>query len=137
LFYLQGRAVCLGPVSGFRSIFSFENFNYYENITSEYLSNPMGDESKSDTSQLMNSQGRAFGVLKLKNCKFGALTDQEGRVVLMSLHNKYTRSYPEQVVELIKHLKVKDGDVDNLECENFVGLVSGPSMSRNSRSCSA
>ena len=41
---------------------------------------------------------RAFGVLKLKDGQFGAaralvILDQEGRMVHISLHNEYTRSY--------------------------------------------
>ena len=50
---------------------------------------------------------RAFGVLKLKDGQFGAaralvILDQEGRMVHMSLHNEYTRSYPMKVMEMIK-----------------------------------
>jgi len=53
---------------------------------------------------------RAFGVLKLTNGKFGAaralvILDTEGRMVHLALNNENTRSYPDKVMELIKHLK--------------------------------
>jgi len=53
---------------------------------------------------------RAFGVLKLTDGKFGAaralaILDTEGRMVHLALNNENTRSYPEKVMELIKHLK--------------------------------
>merc|ERR1712142_1413805 len=53
---------------------------------------------------------RSFGVLKLKNGEFGAaralvILDTEGRMVHLSLHNENTRSYPDKVLSLIKHLK--------------------------------
>ena len=36
------------------------------------------------------------------------ILDQEGRMVYMSLHSEYTRSYPGKVVELIKHFSIKE-----------------------------
>jgi len=53
---------------------------------------------------------RSFGVLKVKNGKFGAaralvILDSNGRMVHLTLHNEHTRSYPVKVMELIKHLK--------------------------------
>merc|ERR1712142_1318027 len=53
---------------------------------------------------------RSFGLLKLKNGEFGAaralvILDTEGRMVHLSLHNENTRSYPDKVLSLIKHLK--------------------------------
>merc|ERR1712240_180384 len=53
---------------------------------------------------------RSFGVLKLKNGEFGAaralvILDTEGRMVHLSLQNENTRSYPDKVLSLIKHLK--------------------------------
>merc|ERR1719431_1822984 len=53
---------------------------------------------------------RAFGVLKLTNGKFGAaralvILDTEVRMVHLALNNENTRSYPDKVMELIKHLK--------------------------------
>ena len=76
---------------------------------------------------------RAFEVRKLKDGEFGAarslvILDQEGRMVHVTLHNEHTRSYPEKVVELIKHLKGEDIDgtdtaVDDKDGENVAGLV--------------
>ena len=34
--------------------------------------------------------------------------DTEGRMVHMTLHNEYARSYPEKVLELIRHQKNED-----------------------------
>merc|ERR1712042_56921 len=47
---------------------------------------------------------------KLKNGEFGAaralvILDTEGRMVHLSLQNENTRSYPDKVLSLIKHLK--------------------------------
>ena len=78
---------------------------------------------------------RAFGVLKLKLFGIGAaralvILDQEGRMVHMSLHNEYTRSYPWKVVDLIKHLSTKE--MLRLDSRNSIpdqaqnGLIKSP-----------
>jgi len=63
---------------------------------------------------------RAFGVLKLTDGKFGAaralvILDTEGRMVHLTMNNENTRSYPNKVMELIKHLNVKDVSTANDE----------------------
>jgi alkyl hydroperoxide reductase subunit AhpC len=79
---------------------------------------------------------RAYGVLKVKNGKFGAaralvILDREGRMVHMTLHNENTRSFPGKVVELIKKLQGEAGNV----IETRVGdLGSKPTISDDSGS---
>jgi len=72
--------------------------NSFPDITFPIISDRDGDFS------------RSFGVMKVKNGKFGAaralvILDTKGRMVHLTLHNEHTRSYPVKVMELIKHLK--------------------------------
>ena len=72
--------------------------NSFPDITFPIISDRDGDFS------------RSFGVMKVKNGKFGAaralvILDTKGRMVHLTLHNEHTRSYPVKVMELVKHLK--------------------------------
>ena len=80
---------------------------------------------------------KAFGVLKVNNAKFGAarallILDTDGRMVHMTLHNKWAGSYPTKVLELIKTLNI--GQFSDANEETASGDSSPPSSSINKSS---
>ena len=92
--------------------------NSFPDITFPIISDRDGDFS------------RSFGVMKVKNGKFGAaralvILDTKGRMVHLTLHNEHTRSYPVKVMELIRHLKRDIG----AEVDDSAGSLKSLSLS--------
>jgi len=91
---------------------------------------------------------RTFGVLKLKDGKFGAaralvILDQQGKMVHLTLHNELAKSYPSKVLDLIKNLTrdeeevVKTAVTDHENDEKGSTLVSAMNKKDNNASTSS